>query len=158
MLTEEQRDALEWAASRAEYFASETDKESPLNRRLRVLRNMLSASTQPMTDAARDVLTRWRSARTEPPKMDAPPHYSITVLGVVDDPRYHNNDDDHAFVDVVGYWPALNKWTVTHSCVRDDTAEDVEVKVTWWMPLPEAPVSRTYRLAEIERIERENEK
>jgi hypothetical protein len=81
----------------------------------------------------------WKSTRTDPPKVDdAPQHFSITVLGVVDDPRYRFNDEP-PFVDVVGYWPALNKWTVTHCCVKDEVADDVEVNVTWWMPRPDAP-------------------
>lgn len=81
----------------------------------------------------------WADCRFKLP--DAHPsgkHYAVQVMGVVDDPRYRLNGEQ-PFVDVVAYWPALGKWTVTHSCRADASAHDVEVRVTSWqhmLPLP----------------------
>jgi hypothetical protein len=70
-------------------------------------------------------------------------HYPVAVLGVIDDPTICLNGAG-AFVDVVAWWPALRKWTVTHQCRSDscehtDTAVDYPIRVTFWQPLPPLP-------------------
>ena len=76
-----------------------------------------------------------------PTASDKGPHHAIHVNGVIDDPRYHVDDVKGPFVEIVAYWPALQKFTVTHTCRADDAelVHDVEVRVTFWqdlMPLP----------------------
>lgn len=84
--------------------------------------------------------TRWRDAKTELPTCsDQSMHFSIPVLAVIDDPRYRINGDD-PFVDVVGYWPALKKWTVTHQVRSDLEAADYPCNVTYWQPFDEMPL------------------
>jgi len=66
------------------------------------------------------------------------PHYAVQVWGVIDDPRVRTVDG-RTFSDVVSYWPALKKWTVTHQLRQNDLADDYPVSVTFWQPLPPTP-------------------
>ncbi len=66
------------------------------------------------------------------------PHYSVAVWGVIDEPLMRLNGDP-VFMDVVAYWPALDKFTVTHQCRADEDADDHVVNVIWWQPLPPLP-------------------
>lgn len=65
-------------------------------------------------------------------------HWNVCVLGVVDDPRYRINGDD-PFIDTVHWWPAVRKWTITHSAECDTEAADYECIVTYWQHKPELP-------------------
>jgi len=95
------------------------------------------------SSAERDAMLRkcWKDARFSQPT--APEgqsqHYNIQVLGVVDDPTMRLRGDDKPFVDVVSYWPALNKWTITHCSRADSEADDYPIRVTYYqdmIPLP----------------------
>lgn len=77
----------------------------------------------------------WRPI-DEPPVSSLSPHHSVSVLGIIDDPVL-NFSGDEPYVDVVAYWPALQKWTVTHQCRADEDAIDYPVRVAGWQPLPE---------------------
>jgi len=79
----------------------------------------------------------WMSTKTQQP-VASDPHYPVSVLGVIDDPSLRMNGDD-PFVDIVAYWPALDKWTVTHTNRADDCAVDYKVNVTFWQPKPAIP-------------------
>lgn len=92
----------------------------------------------------RDTLLRqcWRNSRFIVPEAHAAgPHFAIQVMGVVDDPHYRMiKGDERPFVDLVAYWPAARKWTITH-CSRAcaDEATDYPVNVTFWQPLLPLP-------------------
>jgi hypothetical protein len=77
----------------------------------------------------------WISART-PPQSDGPRDRPITVFGVIDDPRLKVNGDG-PFADVVSYWPAAQRWTVTHQCRADAEAIDFPVQVRAWQRIPD---------------------
>ncbi len=79
----------------------------------------------------------WRSAKTPPAAHPAGADRPVTVLAVVDDPRFRINGDE-PFVDVASWWPAAQRWTVTHQ-VRSDDAVDYPVRVAAWKPLDELP-------------------
>jgi hypothetical protein len=77
----------------------------------------------------------WRSPVNEPPAAaDAAP--SLQVLGVIYDPNFY---DPEPFVDIVTYWPADKRWTVTHSSRADKAAGDHDVRVIGWKPLDDIP-------------------
>lgn len=82
----------------------------------------------------------WVNARFRHP--DAHPggeHYSVQVMGVIDDPRYRLNNKEQPFVDVVAYWPAIKKWTITHQSRCSQEADDYPVTVTHWQPIMPLP-------------------
>lgn len=84
----------------------------------------------------------WIPVTLRAPRMDpgASPHYPIQLWGVIDDPKLQGEGwPPGPYADVVAYWPALNKWTVTHSGRADEFATDVEVRVTFYQPLPPIP-------------------
>lgn len=72
---------------------------------------------------------------TQPPKGDGPPHFAITVLGVIDDEMLRVNGEE-PFVDIVSYWPALQRWTTTHCCRASEEVTDYPVNVLKWIYLP----------------------
>jgi hypothetical protein len=74
----------------------------------------------------------------KPAPNPAGPHYSVPVWGVIDDSNF-TIAGETMFADVVAYWPALDKFTVTHQCRADEDADDHVVKVIWWQPLPPLP-------------------
>jgi hypothetical protein len=84
----------------------------------------------------------WVDARFRvPDPHPAGEHYSVQVMGVVDDPAYRMKGDNQPFTDVVDYWPAAKKFTVTH-CSRASSVEAVEdfpVMVTFWQPMLPLP-------------------
>lgn len=73
-----------------------------------------------------------------PDPLPAGKHFPVAVWGVVDDSRF-TLAGQKTFMDVVHYWPAANKWTITHCARSDDEAEDFPVTVTHWQPLPPLP-------------------
>lgn len=76
----------------------------------------------------------WIDARHRVPEADpAGPHFSITVIGIISDPHFINAGDKE-FVDFVAWWPAAQKWTVTHQCRADTEATDFPVNVIAWQP------------------------
>ena len=44
------------------------------------------------------------------------------------------------FADVVAYWPALGKWTVTGTVRGNEDVEDVPVRIVGWQYLPPLPL------------------
>lgn len=92
----------------------------------------------------RDKILResWRDARfISPDPHPAGEHFAVQVWGIIDDPRYRLNREEKPFQDVVSYWPAAKKFTVTHlnrSVAGEDVA-DFPVVVTFWQPLPPMP-------------------
>jgi len=80
----------------------------------------------------------WRPASAPPEALPHGPHYPVTVLGVIDDPRFRINGDE-PFVDTVSWWPAAQKWTVTHQVRSDADAEDYPCRVIAWQPMLELP-------------------
>jgi hypothetical protein len=86
----------------------------------------------------RDQLIRqsWIPVHLRPPENDPRGvHYPVQVWGVIDDPRLKTSDGK-PFSDVVSYWPALGKWTVTFQCRLSELPDDYPVRVTFWQPLP----------------------
>lgn len=69
---------------------------------------------------------------------DRGPHFPVEVWGVIDDPRFRLTGQ-RPIQDVVSYWPALDRWTVTLQCRADEDAVDFPVHVTHWQPLPPLP-------------------
>lgn len=65
-------------------------------------------------------------------------HFPIQCWGVIQEPSMEV-DGETMFADVVAWWPALGKWTVTHQCRADEDATDHVVVVLWWQPLPPLP-------------------
>lgn len=99
-----------------------------------------------MSLAQRDHLIRqsWIPAEIRQPQtLPNGPHFPVTVMAVVDDPRLRINGDE-PFVDIAAWWPSLRIWTVTHQCLADhtNTTTDYPVRVTYWqpqLPLPNTP-------------------
>jgi hypothetical protein len=81
-------------------------------------------------------LFAWRSPDEKPESRS--PHHSVQVLGVIDDPGLCL-DEEKPFVDIVAYWPVLDKWTCTYQAKAGEAADDFPVKVAAWMPLLKAP-------------------
>jgi hypothetical protein len=81
----------------------------------------------------------WTPATQPPAVATTDPRFSIQVLGLIDDPGLRCGDTDEPFVDVVAWWPATRRWTVTHRCRADQDAEDFEVHVVGWRDLPGLP-------------------
>jgi len=80
----------------------------------------------------------WRPVSEPPATLPAGEHFSVSVLGVVDDPALRM-PGEQPFVDIVAWWPALKRWTITHQSRSDDVVEDFEVRITCWRPLPCLP-------------------
>jgi hypothetical protein len=80
----------------------------------------------------------WRPASTPPATLPHGPHYPVTVLAVIDDPRYRINGDE-PFVDSASWWPAEKKWTVTHQVRSDAEVADYPCRVVAWQPMLELP-------------------
>ncbi len=87
----------------------------------------------------RDRIVRecWRDPRfiTPDPHPDGP-HYAVTVFGVIKDERLNNGKE---FLDIVAWWPAAKKWTVTHQCRADEDAADYPCNVVQWQPMFRLP-------------------
>lgn len=66
-------------------------------------------------------------------------HFPVEVWGWVDDEKLRL-EGKKAFQDVVCWWPALGKWTVTLQCRADEDAVDFVCTVTYWQPLPPGPL------------------
>lgn len=78
----------------------------------------------------------WVDSRfRQPEPLTAGTHYSIQVLGVVEDKMLHAKP----FVDVVAWWPAAKKWTITHQSTKDTEVVDCVVTVTHWQYMPPLP-------------------
>lgn len=78
----------------------------------------------------------WIDARYRvPDPLEAGPHFSVEVLGIVDDPAYTVRGE-RPFVDIVAYWPAAKRFTVTHCGRGCAEVEDRPVNVTHWQSLP----------------------
>lgn len=71
----------------------------------------------------------------QPECSEAGPHFSVAVMGVVDDPLYTQRGEK-PFVEIVHWWPAASRFTITHAADVDGTAvvEDYPVNVTYWQP------------------------
>lgn len=92
-----------------------------------------------LVERDRMLLASWFNAKYRVP--DPGPggeHYSVGVLGVIHDARLIVRDCTD-YVDIVYWWPAVRKWTVTHQCRADEEAVDYECDVTYWQPLPPLP-------------------
>ena len=92
--------------------------------------------------ADRDELIRrcWINTKhMVPPEDPRGPHFAVTVLGVIDDPRFRIPGADGPFVDFVSWWPASRMWTVTHQCRADELATDCPCTVTFWQQQPPLP-------------------
>lgn len=101
----------------------------------------------PEASAHRDVSTAhhstdgWMDAADPPkPRPGQLPHYPILVLGAVD-------EDDEVSIDIVAYWPALNRWTITYQRQSNESADDWPVVVRAWQPLPMLPRALRHRQA-----------
>ena len=89
----------------------------------------------------RDKILRecWINTRFRVPDPDPRgEHFPITALGVIADPDFMANGDKE-FVDVVSYWPAARKWTVTYQVRGAEDAQDYECNVTYWQQMPPMP-------------------
>jgi hypothetical protein len=90
-------------------------------------------------EQAVDRLTALDAGRTWWPPRDRPGvpagQDRVQVLAVIEDPRY----GEEPFVDIVTFWPAGARWTVTHSCRSDASAADHEVRIRCHRPLDPVP-------------------
>jgi len=86
-----------------------------------------------------DVLRRaWNDPRDAVPQAaDQSPHFSIEVWGVIRDPM---RNEGKPYADVVAYWPALRKWTVTGVGRNTEDVLDTPVRVAAWQYLPPLPL------------------
>jgi hypothetical protein len=80
----------------------------------------------------------WVPVTTPPTSSKESAHFPIEVWAVIDDPRYQSNGE-RPFADIACYWPASKKWTVTGQCRGDTDVDDIEVRVTFYQPLPPLP-------------------
>jgi hypothetical protein len=64
------------------------------------------------------------------------PHFPVQVIGVIEqsDELVAACGDRKHIVDFVCWWPALRKWTVTHTCRGTEDAIDFPCTVTHWQP------------------------
>lgn len=93
-----------------------------------------------LTERDRLLKASWRDARhVVPDPHPGGEHFSVQVLGVIDDSAFQIEGDPGAFVEFVSWWPALRRWTVTHTNKADDQATDFPCKVTYWQPSPPLP-------------------
>lgn len=82
----------------------------------------------------------WRPASEPPATLPSGEHFSVSVLGIVDDPGLRMPGEELPFVDVVAWWPALRRWTITHQTRADEgLVEDYTVNVVGWKPIPDLP-------------------
>lgn len=89
-----------------------------------------------IADRNRILRACWKDARfIVPDPLPEGHHFPVTVWGVIKDPHLR----DQAFQDVVSWWPALKRWTVTHQCRADEEVTDYPCEVTFWQPLPPLP-------------------
>ena len=87
------------------------------------------------------ILECWQASHLKLPDPDSRgAHFPVVVWGVIDDPRFRPVMGK-PFAEVVSWWPALGKFTVTHQCQADVEVIELPVRVTHWQPLPPTPDS-----------------
>lgn len=97
-----------------------------------------------LTDRDRILRESWRNAQFILPDPDPRgAHFAVEVWGVIRDRSgtFRSSDSEQTFQDVVSYWPASNKWTVTHVGRGQEDATDYPCDVLFWQPLPPLPWS-----------------